>query len=447
MMKERIVQALARVENKGGISVADWRLVSTKSSRQERYYVKDELELAREVEELRYSLTVYVDGSEGGKKTRGEASITLQPSFSDEEIDSRIAQAIFAASISKNPWFDLPGAAAATTVIPPSGFEALDETERVERCRQSLYSPEQRHTKALHARINALELFIGKNSKHFINSKGAVFDTEEWKGYSEFIVEADGDSGGVELFDDIAFSQPDTARLEAATGSRLAQVRDRAMAVPTPALKDLPVILGGREAEELFAWFFDNASTEAIFTKASAFSLGMNLQQTDPSIGVADPLDIWAEAVIPGLPESSPYDSDGFPLERTQIVDKGILKCLTGGIRYADWLGQPRKGSFYLFSVSEGSLSLEQLRSSPHLELVKFSDFRLETSTGDFGGEIRLGHWFDGEKRIPVTGGSISGSMAELKATMVRSRERGLSSRSLCPVAVKLIGASITGAL
>jgi hypothetical protein len=42
--------------------------------------------------------------------------------------------------------------------------------------------------------------------------QGAAFDTEEWKGYSEFIVEADSDSGGVELFDDIAFSEPDTAR-------------------------------------------------------------------------------------------------------------------------------------------------------------------------------------------------------------------------------------------
>ncbi|MDD3981039.1 MAG: metallopeptidase TldD-related protein, partial [Spirochaetales bacterium] len=134
-------------------------------------------------------------------------------------------------------------------------------------------------------------------------------------------------------------------------------------------------------------------------------------------------------------------------LEPTQVVEKGILKCLTGGIRYADWLGQPRKGSFSLFSVSEGSLSMGELRSRPHLELVKFSDFRLETSTGDFGGEIRLGYWFDGEKRIPVTGGSISGSVAELRSAMVRSRERGLGSRSLCPVAVKLAGVSITGAL
>jgi len=452
-MKERIVQALERAEKKGTIRAADWRLVSTEKSRDERYYVKDDLELAREVEEVRHSLTLYIDAEEGGKKTRGEASITLQPSFSDEEIDSKIAQALFAASISKNPWFDLPEAAAVKTALPASGFTALEGNARVELCRQALYAPArlqavaQRQAKEHRPRINALELFISKTTRHFFNSKGAAFDTEEWKGYSEFIVEADSDLGGVELFDDIAFSEPDTARLEAATGMRLAQVRDRAEAVPTPALKDLPVILGGREAEDIFAWFFDNATAEAIFTKASSFTLGMNIQQSDPSDNVHDPLDIWAEAVIPGLPGSGPYDPDGFPLEPTQVVEKGILKCLTGGIRYADWLGQPRKGSFSLFSVSEGSLSMGELRSRPHLELVKFSDFRLETSTGDFGGEIRLGYWFDGEKRIPVTGGSISGSVAELRSAMVRSRERGLGSRSLCPVAVKLAGVSITGAL
>jgi PmbA protein len=129
------------------------------------------------------------------------------------------------------------------------------------------------------------------------------------------------------------------------------------------------------------------------------------------------------------------------------VVERGILKRLTGGIRYADWLGEPRRGSFPLFSVSEGSIGLERLRAESHLEVAKFSDFRLEPTTGDFGGEIRLAYWFDGEKRVPLTGGSISGSVAELRAAMVRSRERSLGTRSLCPAAIKLRGVSITGAL
>ena len=92
-------------------------------------------------------------------------------------------------------------------------------------------------------------------------------------------------------------------------------------------------------------------------------------------------------------------------------------------------------------------MSLQEMRSKPHLEPLLFSDFRLDTVTGDFGAEIRLAYLYDGKDRFPVTGGSISGSVAELRASMVRSFERALATRSLCPTAVLLEGASITSAI
>jgi hypothetical protein len=452
-MKERIVPALHRAENRSGIVAADWRLVSEQSFAQERYYVKRDVEIAREVEEQRYALTLYVDHVEGEKKFRGEASISLQPSHSDAEIEARIGQGLFAASLSKNPWFELPGPAKPKVSIPVSDFASMEESARMDACAQAFYSPEGRElvaggpSAAGQPRINCLELFVTKTRKSFENSRGAAFDIEGWKGYSEFIVDTDSSQGKVELFDDLSFSDPDAERLAAATGSRLAQVRDRALAIPTPALNGLPLILGGREAEEIFGWFFDNASTSAIFMKASPFSVGANIQEDGSRTKIADPLDIFAEALIPGLPASSSFDPDGFPLEQVPVVEKGILTRLVGGLRYADWLGEPRRGAYSLFSVSPGIMSLAEMRAQPHLEAAVFSDFRLESATGDFGGEIRLAYWFDGKTRRPVTGGSISGSVAELRSTMLRSKERGLAARSLCPKAVLLKGVSITGAL
>ncbi len=463
MMKKRILPALRRAESRSGIVAADWRLVSEQSYRQERYYVKRGVEIAREVEEQRYALTLYVDHLEGEKKFRGEASISLQPSHSDAEIEAKIGQGLFAASLSKNPWFELPGPAEPKVYIPASGFASMDESARMDACAQAFYSPEGRelvaggggeaeagaagHAAAGQPRINCLELFVTKTRKSFENSRGAAFDIEGWKGYSEFIVDTDSSQGKVELFDDLSFSDPDAERLAAATDSRLAQVRDRALATPTPALNGLPLILGGREAEEIFGWFFDNASTSAIFMKASPFTLGANIQDDGSRAKIADPLDIFAEALIPGLPASSPFDPDGFPLEQVPVVEKGVLTRLVGGLRYADWLGEPRRGAYSLFSVSPGSMSMAEMRAQPHLEAAVFSDFRLESATGDFGGEIRLAYWFDGKIRRPVTGGSISGSVAELRSTMLRSKERGLAARSLCPKAVLLKGVSITGAL
>jgi len=74
-----------------------------------------------------------------------------------------------------------------------------------------------------------------------------------------------------------------------------------------------------------------------------------------------------------------------------------------------------------------------------------FSDFRLDSITGDFGAEIRLAYYYDGEKVIPVSGGSISGSLSTLKSSMRRSAEIAVASQSRCPVALMLTGVTITG--
>jgi PmbA protein len=446
MMKEKILAALAAA------GISEWRLVRSSLRREERYFVGPALEQARSVDDEKYSLTIYIDSESEGKKFRGEATLSLQPSLSTSEIQQKISASLVAASKSKNPHFELPGPAKALTTPPPSGFSMLGHKSRIEIPKASLFAAEK--DIAPQARINSLELFISREEKEFLNSKGQAFASVGWKGYSEFVVEADSPSGVVELFDDIEFSEPDALRLAQATGDRLAQVVDRTQAKPLPQVGAIPVILRGKEAEELFGWFFDNATTSMVFMKASTFSPGANVQLSAASAQAAgssasprDPLEIWAEPFIPGLAASAAFDMDGFPLKRRRVVKDGILETLTGSIRHADWLGVPRTGAYSLFSVTPGSVKLEAMRAKPHLEPLLFSDFRLDTVTGDFGAEIRLAYLFDGKERIPVTGGSISGTMADLRSTLVRSAERALASRSLCPIAVLLDGVSITGAV
>ena len=525
-------------------AIADWRLVERNIQRQERYYIVDSAEQARSIDEVVYSLTVYVDSiddvshpsfcsnentpdeasansapsskkvdsSEAPRRFRGEATITIFPSFSLEECVAKIRQAVFAASKSHNPWFSLPAPSPLSVQVPISGFEALSFEDRVKSIRSALYSPfeHMNQPKAMpivdslampknaNPRINSLELFISKEQRRLLNSQGIDYSRTIWRGYSEFVVEADspadiasnsptdssadspsnnpadspsnslsknladGSAGSsadnpystVELFDDIEFSEPDPARLAQSIGNRLIQVSDRALAKPMPKLSGIALILRGKEAEEIFSWFFENSRTEAIYSKASPFRPGANVQGGNENIeaehkgngAIIEPLDLWAEPVISGLPASAAFDSDGFPLERTLVIENGILKTLIGSVRHADWLGVPRKGAFLLFSVPGGSMSLEEIHSEPYLEPVMFSDFRLDSMTGDFGAEVRLAYYFDGKNVTPVTGGSISGSMSTMRATMRRSKETTTMSRSVCPIAVMLQGAIIAGA-
>ena len=461
-LNEKILAAIAtfNAEPSNTVQIADWRLVQTITEREERYFVHDAMEQARSVDTTEYSLAVYVDSKEyvdsekEGKKFRGEAVVSIQDGSSPKEIADKLRLAAFAASKSKNPWFALPGQAVPKVTLPASGFENLPAQTGVAQLQDALFAPErtpERKSELLEARarINSLELFLSRERKSFLNSQGAAFSSQTWRGYSEFVLEAQSNQGPVELFDDIEFSEPDVDRLSAAIATRLVEVQDRAHAVPmhelsAAALRNIPVILRDKEAEALFAWFFSSATTSAAFSKTSTFQLGENVQKTNDAETVAEPLELWAEAFLPGLPGSSAFDADGFPLERTLVIEQGILKTLVGSIRHADWLGQPRKGNFRLFSVSPGRHSLEELRAEPYLEPVMFSDFRLDPVTGDFGAEIRLAYYFDGQKRLPVTGGSLSGSVPEVRASMLRSKERSIATRSLCPVAVKLRGVSVS---
>ncbi len=473
-MIDTIREAIASINSNDAIKIADWRLVERVISRQERYYVANRAEQARMVDDRGYALTVYVDSAQSGTKFRGEATISLQPSFSAADGLLKIRQAVVAASKSRNPWFALPEPSAPKVKLPISGFESLTPADQVEIARDAFFSAAARFEGS--ARINALELFITRERRRLLNSRGIDYSTVVWRGYSEFVVEADSPSGTVELFDDIEFSEPDPARLASSIASRLAQVHDRALAAPMPQLRDLPVILRGKEAEEAFAWFYGNSRTEAVYSKASAFEVGKSVQgaahsdvdaepvpqgATDStcatstsdtsaaaaalSAPVAEPLDLWAEPAIEGLPASTAFDPDGFPLERTEVISGGVLKTLTGSVRHADWLGFPRRGAFPLFSVSPGSTRLEKLHAAPYLEPVMFSDFQLDPVTGDFGAEIRLAYYFDGKHTVPVSGGSISGSLSALSGSMRRSVETEVASRSRSPVALMLNGVTITG--
>ena len=90
-------------------------------------------------------------------------------------------------------------------------------------------------------------------------------------------------------------------------------------------------------------------------------------------------------------------------------------------------------------------MTLEQMRQEPYLEVVNFSDFQMDSFSGHFGGEIRLAFLCEGGKRIPVTGGSINGTILEAQKNFVFSAETQVESRFEGPVAVCMEGIRVAG--
>ena len=128
------------------------------------------------------------------------------------------------------------------------------------------------------------------------------------------------------------------------------------------------------------------------------------------------------------------------------LLEDGVLQTIHGGNRFAQYLGIEPTGFYSSIQVPVGQMPLAEMKQGAYLHIVSFSDFQMDDFTGHFGGEIRLAFLSDGETVIPVTGGSINGSILEVQDHMVFSKERYTNSRYDGPMAVVMDGVLVAGA-
>ena len=96
--------------------------------------------------------------------------------------------------------------------------------------------------------------------------------------------------------------------------------------------------------------------------------------------------------------------------------------------------------------VEGGSLSYSDLKKEPYIEIVTFSDFQMDILTGDFGGEIRLANYYDGEKVIPLTGASLSANIFDIHNDFYLSKEVVQKDNYIGPKALMYKNGHLVGA-
>ncbi|MBA7541192.1 hypothetical protein ES705_33499 [subsurface metagenome] len=172
----------------------------------------------------------------------------------------------------------------------------------------------------------------------------------------------------------------------------------------------------------------------SVYNNISSAKTGDNLQGINVK---GDTVSISLEPYLPNSVYSVPYDSDGFPLKPASIIEGNVLKNYWGSLRYCHYLNEDTTGMIKNFKVKPGNISVNDYKKEPYLEIVYFSAFLVEPLTGDFGGEIRLGYYFDGKEKIPVTGGSIGGNINKLHQEI---------ENFIGPETVKLLNVGVSGA-
>ncbi len=190
---------------------------------------------------------------------------------------------------------------------------------------------------------------------------------------------------------------------------------ERAVLPPTG---EYPVVLAGDALDNLFDFFVAQLDGHALFNRYSIFQNGDAVLR-EPR----EDLTILSQPDRRGGMRSYRFDELGFATASVMLIENSRVKNFLVDGRYADLLKIPRTSALMNIEVACGMTPYADFLADGVLELSKFSTFQPNTISGAFSGEIRLGYLHKNGKRIPVKGGSVSGSTQTAFANAFKSRE------------------------
>ncbi len=418
-------------------NVDEYRIISRKTTSTELFFIKDELQMNRGKDVEKTTIVVYKNYEENGKKFKGSSSTIISPTMNSEEISEAINIAALAASFVKNEFYELEMPSNDVAPEIESKFSTGKMIESISNLVKDLYTENNQFGSF----INSTEFFINKQEIRIINSNNIDVEYVKYDGEIELITENNQGKEAIESYDVIQFSDynPDSIKNLIDESMKFANLR--ANAVPMPNVENLPVILNGVAARELWNYYTFNASANAIYNKLHNNKVGDNLQGD----GKGDKVSIKLVPVLENSSVNTYYDTQGTFLKDVEVIQNGIVSNLIADVRHSYYLNVPCTGNVRNIVVEGGSFSEKELKTGPYLELLKFSAFQSDPMTGNIGGEFRLGIYFDGENEIPVTLGSIAGNINEVQGNMQLSTELAKDNDFIGPKFIKLFNVNIAG--
>ena len=468
-MLELLLSTLGTFEN------VEYLIQEVEISRVEDYCILKQSEMKREVEVAELHLTLYVtfaETDENGQEVRyrGSYNTEIHPGTTAGELRGIIENGLYAAGFVKNPWFPLvapSGGRAEAGETSEAGesaeagepAEAGESAEDREACETENFDAEAalRELKdAFYAndchengRLSYGEFYISVKKTRIINSSGVDVSFSTNTAFVETAVHWRNEDGGeIEITEAYDFSlaadtRPACEMLEGRIAQLFAVAKEKSSAKPTPKVADINILLTGGCLVEFFDYYWCASNAQFIFQHLSTYKEGQQVQ------GIAgdecDRVTLTLDPMMEGSPRSRPYDDDGLPVKSHVIIEDGKLLKYNGNTRFSSYVGVEPTGAIRNMHITGGTASMDDLRRGPHLELVSFSGFQVNAVTGDIVSEIRLGFYFDGEKTVPVTGGSISGNISRVHDTMRMSEEERQYGFYRGPATVCIRGASISG--
>lgn len=399
------------------------------------------------------SAWLFSEFAEGGKQYRGDAFGQLT---SDDPATNApvLAGLVEAARSQQNRPFPLPGKDEPWPSVELADPDLVDVDPLGLLARtQEFINAIVEHTARLESvNVSNVELFITRARNRFRTSAGGSLDYPSTRLTAEvcFLARPGADKVGEH-----------TARLNA---RRLADLnpeaivteygtaaRSIALAV-SPPTRTGPVVLVGEAAADFFTITNTplalHAGARAVFEKTSRHEAGKPVYSGELK---GEPLNLVSDPLVPlGLASAVCNTADAGATRRVTLCKDGNWDGLLGGRRYFHYLGlidegKPAPGPTGNTVIPAGPTPMSGLVSDDAVVVRAFSAFEVDTSSGQFSVEIRLGETRQGGEVKPFTSGLLVGNWFEAIADARFSKETQVFGSYHGPKAVRFGSLKVAG--
>ena len=407
-----------------------WELREETTKGWEFYFIRHDLDQNRITEVRTFLVTLYrpLEG-----ELLGSASGEIAPTDTDSEIQKKLADIYYQASLVKNPSYKLND--------KPVASLALKEVDIAAIAKDFMTAMAKVHETETEF-VNSYEIFVKEITRHYRNSNGVEYTIRYPSSMIEVIVNARKEDHEIELYRMFESGTCDAEKLCRDVEKALRYGRDRLVTKPTPALNKYDVLLSTDDALEVYRWYFaDKINTEMIHSKLSDWKPG----KTVAEYTTGDRITLKAVSTLQNSSEDYPIDKEGAVIHDRTLIRNGVVESLWGPRQFSQYLGVEDSALAENFVVEGGTHSEVELREGDYLEVVEFSAFDVNSVGGDLAGEIRLGYLHqNGAVRI-VTGGSVSGKIDDAIPSMQFCRETEQYDTWVIPRVTLLKNLKITG--
>ena len=409
-----------------------WEIQDTKTRGWEFYFIGHRLDQNRAKDVEHINLKVYKLSEDG--QSLGIASAEVSPTDNEETIRKTAENLVYQASLVKNKPYQLNQPEQAK----PQDVEQKPLDEEAKNFINTMLGIEETGTEYL----NSFEIFVNQNEQRLITSEGIDITQSYPTSMLDLVVNARKEEHEIELYRLYKLGSCEPEQIKRDVEELLQFGKDRLLAVSTPQLEHTPVLLSTDAALSVYEYFLSNLDAAYLLRGMSSYEIGKPIAEDIQG----DRITIRSARTLPGSPCNFAYDEEGAVIRDEVLMEESVPKKFVGSRKFSQYLGLEDSFMVSNWCVSGGRKSADELRTGKFLEIVEFSDFQVDSMTGDIFGEIRLAYYHDGEGNVtPVSGGSVSGSMLDNIAHLQMSGETRRYANAEIPSVTRLENVVIAG--